>query len=272
MDLLGILNVTRDSFSDGGRFLEPSAAVTHARSLVASGATYVDLGAESTHPDAEDVPAHNELDRLLPILTTLVADGIRVSIDTHKPEVMATAIEHGATMINDVSGLRDPAAIAALRNVECPIILMHSTSAAPRAERRDIAPESIVPSIVEFFRRRIDALAAAGIAPERLILDPGMGFFLSQCPAVSLAVLANLSRLRELGRPLCVSTSRKSFIGAVLGGDETPRAVAERGIGTAVSELWAALEDVEYIRTHDPQAVCDAVTMWRAIADRRRTD
>jgi dihydropteroate synthase type 2 len=269
MQTLGIVNVTRDSFSDGGRFLTPERALAHARELVANGADIIDLGAESTHPDAEDVSAGEEIARLTPLVGPLKAAGVRVSVDTYKPAVMRAMLGLGVDFINDVTGLRDPQAATVLRDAAARIIVMHSTASGARAERGDVGPASIVDRIVTFFERRVAELAAAGLARDRLILDPGMGFFLSRDPQVSLTVLRNLDRIRALGLPVCVSTSRKSFIGALLGSASAPRPVDERGAGTLATELWAASQGVDYIRTHDVRALRDALTLWNSVAERR---
>jgi len=266
VDILGIVNVTRDSFSDGGQFLASEAACAHARRLASEGATIIDLGAESTHPDAESVSADEEIARLTPVVSALRAAGLRLSVDTYKPAVMRAMLALGAEIINDVTALRDLEAAAVLRDSAARIILMHSTATGARAERLDIRPAEIVPRIRAFFIERIATLAAVGVARERLILDPGMGFFLGRDPAVSLAVLRNLDQLAELGLPLCVSTSRKSFIGALLGNGSAPRPVQERGAGSLATELWAACHGVQYIRTHDPRALTDALRVWNAIA------
>lgn len=266
MDILGIVNVTRDSFSDGGQFLTPEAACAHALRLASEGATIIDLGAESTHPDAESVPADEEIARLAPVVTALRVAGLRLSVDTYKPAVMRAMLALGVEIINDVTALRDPEAAAVLRDSAARIILMHSTATGARAERLEISPAEIMPRIRAFFSARVAALTAARIAPQRLILDPGMGFFLGRDPAVSLAVLRNVDQLAELGLPLCLSTSRKSFIGALLGAGGAPRPVQERGAGTLATELWAACRGVQYIRTHDPRALTDALRLWNAIA------
>ncbi len=267
MEIVGIVNITRDSFSDGGQFFASERAVAHARRLVADGAALVDLGAESTHPDAEDVPADEEIARLAPVLQALRQDGIRVSVDTYKPAVMRAVLNLGAEIINDVTALRDPEALAVVRDSPARVILMHSTAASARAERLDVDPATIVSRIVAFFERRIAELEATGIPRQRLILDPGMGFFLGRDPAVSLSVLRNLDRVAALGLPLCVSTSRKSFIASVLGTAAAPRPVEQRGAGTLATELWAAQQGVHYIRTHDVRALRDALTIWTAIVD-----
>ncbi len=267
MQILGILNITRDSFSDGGRYLDADRAIAHARQLVADGATFVDVGAESTHPDAEDVSAADEIARLTPVIKALRADGIGVSVDTYQPAVISAALELGAEIINDVTALRDPAAVDVVRDHDARLILMHSTASAARAERGDVSARTIVDRIVDFFSGRIAELEHAGIARERLILDPGMGFFLGRDAAVSLAVLRNLDRIADLGLPVCVSTSRKSFLGAVLGTASHPRPVEQRAAGTLATEMWAAQHGVQYLRTHDVRALHDALTVWQAIAE-----
>lgn len=267
--ILGIVNVTRDSFSDGGRFLDPAAAIAHGRRLHADGADVIDLGAESTHPEAEDVSAAEEIARLEPVITALKSEGLVVSVDTHKPAVMRRMLELGADFINDVTALRDPCAVDAVRDSDSRLILMHSRSSGARAERRDADPLRITDEILEFFGRRIESLHAAGIGRERLILDPGMGLFLSRSADASLAVLRELPRLRALGCSVLVSVSRKSFLGEVLGGPGGPRAVGERAAGTLAAELWAAASGVDYIRTHDVRALRDGLAVWRAIGGGR---
>jgi dihydropteroate synthase type 2 len=260
------VNVTRDSFSDGGKFLDPDAAVAHARRLVADGADVVDLGAESTHPDSEDVSAEEELDRLAPVIRPLKADGIRISVDTHKPVVMRNVLDLGVDYVNDITALRDPESIAAVRGRDVKLIIMHSRAAAARAERAAADPATIVDEIIHFFEQRIAALTGAGIARQRLILDPGMGLFLGSNPEASLAVLRDLERLHRFGLPLLISTSRKSFIGAVLGSTQTPRPVDQRGSGTLATEIWALMHGAAYIRTHDVRALRDAMTVISATA------
>lgn len=277
--VIGIVNITKDSFSDGGRFLQPDRALRHARELVAAGAAVIDLGAESSNPDGEDITAAEELARLAPVLRALKDDGVAVSVDTRKPEVMSAAVAAGADYINDVTALGHTDAQRALRGSAARIVLMYARHAeaqgleatadrggrATRAPARRADPWTIMDEILVFFRERIAELEQAGIAAERLVLDPGMGFFLSHDPAISLAVLRDLRRLAELGRPICVSTSRKSFIGAALESAENPRGVEERGAGTLATEIWAALQGVTYIRTHDVRALSDGLRMLDAI-------
>ena len=259
--ILGIVNVTRDSFSDGGKFLSPEDACAHARQLIADGADAIDLGAESTHPDAEDVPAETEITRLDPVIRRLKSEGAQISVDTYKPAVMRHVAALGVDYINDVAALREPEAVDAVRDVSAKLILMHSRAPEARARRNDVDPRIITDDILRFFERRIETLSNTGIARGRLILDPGMGFFLGDNPEASLTVLRNLERLRQFGLPLLVSTSRKSFIGAVTGTPDRPRPPMERGGGTLMTEIWAALHGTDYIRTHDVRALRDALTM-----------
>jgi dihydropteroate synthase len=262
VEILGIVNVTRDSFSDGGRYLEPAVALDRAHGLVADGAAIVDVGAASTHPDSEEVTETEELRRLEPVVGEAVAAGLRVSVDTWRPAVMRRAVELGAELINDVRALAEPGAIEAVAEADCRLILMHSTSAAGRAVREELPADGVVERILAFFTRRLAELARDGIAAERVVVDPGMGFFLSSDPAPSLAVLRELPRLRALGRPVLVSTSRKSFLGAVL-----ERPVGERGPGTLATELHAWRAGASYIRTHDVRALADAIRITEAIGE-----
>ncbi len=276
--ILGILNLTRDSFSDGGAFvdaagrLDAPAAIARGEQLVADGADIVDVGAESSHPDAADVSVAEEIGRLTPVVAALVARGVVVSVDTCKPAVMAHVLGLGARLINDITALRHEAAVATVRGTDARVVVMYSRTGAGRATREaaspgrtvvgavDAAPDAWIERVVEFFRHRVVELEANGLERRRLILDPGMGFFLGDGPAPSLAVLRDLPRLKAVGLPICVSTSRKSFIGAVLG-----RGVRERGAGTLATELWAARSGADYIRTHDVRALRDALRMTAAI-------
>ncbi|MGD8451103.1 MAG: dihydropteroate synthase [Phycisphaerae bacterium] len=263
--ILGILNITRDSFSDGGRYLTPDAAWQHAQRLIADGADAIDIGAESTHPDAEDVDADEELARLTPVLTQLKVAGVAVSVDTCKPAVMRGVLKLGADYINDVAGLGTLEAVDAVRDSDARLILMHSTARGTRAERVAVDPATIVERIVAFFADRLESLERASIDRRRVILDPGMGFFLGDRPEASLAVLCDIDRLKSLGCPVLISTSRKSFIGALLGTDDQPRPVAERGAGTLATELWAAAHGADYLRTHNVRALRDALAIWQAL-------
>lgn len=266
--IIGILNLTRDSFSDGGRFLDPAAAIAQGREMIAAGAAVIDVGAESTHPDAESVPDAEQVARLAPVLEALRGTGAALSVDAHRPRVIEAALARGATIVNDVTALRDEGAVRVVARSDARVILMHArrhAAAGARAERIDAAAQDVAGEALEFFRRRIAELADAGIAPQRLILDPGMGFFLSTRAQASARMLAELGRLRELGLPACISVSRKSFIGEILGSAGAARPVSERAAGTLACEIWAALQGVEFIRTHDVRALADALAMLSAI-------
>ncbi|MBL8722700.1 MAG: dihydropteroate synthase [Planctomycetes bacterium] len=263
--VFGIVNVTDDSFSDGGRFRTAEAALAHGRRLWAEGAQVLDLGAESTHPDAADVPAAEEVRRLAPVVEALVAEGVPVSIDTCKPEVMRAFAGAGIAWLNDVHGFRSDAALAAAAAAPAAVrfVVMHSRSRAGRADR-PVDPEdgaTLVRELAAFVAERLAAFAAVGIARERLVFDPGMGFFLGRTAAPSLAVLRRLPELVALGVPWLVSVSRKSVVGEVTG-----RAVAARGPGTLAAELWAARAGAACLRTHDVAALRDGLLVERAIA------
>ncbi len=264
--ILGILNLTRDSFSDGGRFLDSPDAVSHGHALAAAGAWAIDLGAESTHPDAEEVSTDEEIRRLEAVGPALKRQGLRISVDTYKPDVMRAALAWGADLINDVTGMRAPEAIDAVAAADCGLIVMYARAAAGKAERAEGDPDTILDEIEAWFADRLAALAAAGVAPERVILDPGMGFFLGSNAEVSVRVLRHLPRLAAtFGLPLLISTSRKSVIGSLLEPDGPPRPVDQRGAGTLASEIFAALQGCAYIRTHDVQALADALRVLVAL-------
>jgi dihydropteroate synthase len=264
--ILGILNLTRDSFSDGGEYLDPQRAIAHAEQLTRDGAWAIDVGAQSTHPDAEPISADQEIARLEPVVPILKQRGLRVSVDTYRPAVMRKALKWGVDLINDVTGMRDAESVSAVRSAACRLVVMHSRSSGARAERMEAEPGELVNAMIAFFSERVGTLTTAGIDRDRLILDPGMGFFLGSNPQASFTVLRELPRLRALGLPLLVSTSRKSFIGAALANNDEPRPTAERGAGTLATELWAALQGVQYLRTHDVRALRDGLMMVERIS------
>jgi dihydropteroate synthase type 2 len=259
----GIVNVTGDSFSDGGRYLEPAAAIAHGERLLADGADVLDLGAESTHPDAEDVSVDEELRRLRPVVTALVARGASISIDTCKPAVMREVVTMGIDWLNDVHGFRSDAALGAAASAPASVrfVVMFSRSRGPRADRPELGVDGLLAELQAFAAERIATFAAVGIAAERLVLDPGMGFFLGAAPGPSLHVLKHLPVLVGLGLPVLVSVSRKSFLGALTG-----QPVTARGAGTLAAELWAARAGAAWIRTHDVRALRDGIAVERCIA------
>jgi dihydropteroate synthase type 2 len=266
--ILAIVNVTRDSFSDGGHFLNTDRALAHARALLAEGADILDLGAQSTHPDAESVDAETEIARLDPLIRALHADGATLSIDTYRPAVMQHALEHGVALINDVTAGRDPAIPELLADHTARILIMHSTSPEARARRAAIPADTILDRILRFFEQRIAAFEAAGVRRDRLILDPGMGMFLSRSAQASVVVLQQLQRLRQaFDLPLCVSPARKSFLGVLLGDRDAGRPPAERDAATLAAELFAARQGADYLRTHRVAPLKDALTIWRRLED-----
>lgn len=260
--IFGIVNVTRDSFSDGGCYVSAEAAIAHAERLRQSGADVLDVGAESTHPDAEDVSAGDEIRRLAPVVGALVAQRVAVSIDTSKPQVMRAMLALGAEWLNDVNGFRDGDALAVAGGapVGTRFVVMYSRSQRPRADRAAGATDGLLDELRAFFVERRAAFAAVGVAADRLVFDPGMGFFLGRDARPSLTVLKHLPELRAAAGALLVSVSRKSFLGEV-----TDNPVAQRGAATLAAELWAVRAGVDCVRTHDPKALRDALRVHAAI-------
>jgi len=259
---VGIVNITEDSFSDGGRFLDPDAAIAQARRLAAGGADIIELGAAASNVAAKQVSPEEEIGRLEPVIAALEADGTAISIDTYSPQVQRFAIERGVEYLNDIHGFPDPAVYPVLAAARCKLVVMHSVQAAGRAERLDLDAEEVWRRIEDFFAERVPRLEVAGIARERLILDPGMGFFLSSRPEASLSVLAGLDRLkRRFGLPVMVSASRKSVLAAITGRKQS----SELGAATLAAELYAAAHGADFIRTHDPAALRDALAVTKAL-------
>jgi len=257
MKILGILNITTDSFSDGGKYLAPGAALAHAETLMRGGADILDVGAASSHPDAQAVPPEVEIARLAGIVPALQARGISLSVDSFHTPVQRWALDAGARYLNDIHGFADAGFYPELAASPAKLIVMHAIQAQGIATREDVPPDQIMDRIFAFFDARLAALEQAGIARDRLILDPGMGFFLGTDPQTSMTVLERLPDLtRRYGLPLLVSVSRKSFLKAQAGGDsgrlKSLSAAAEAG---AVIHGGAA-----YIRTHDPAALREELT------------
>lgn len=265
--IFGIVNVTQDSFSDGGRYLDPAAALAHARALAAAGAQVVDLGASASNVDAKPVAPEEEIRRLEPLISALKADPARVSVDSFLPEVQRFAIARGVDFLNDIQGFPDPSFYPELAAARSRLVVMHAVQGRGRAQRRELSPDQVWDLICGFFSQRIAALERAGVARGRIVIDPGMGFFLSSRPEASLHVLARLGELkRAFGLPVLVSVSRKSFLRAITG-----RATAgELGAATLAAELYAAEHGADYIRTHDPSALADALRVMAALRDAAR--
>ncbi len=264
--LMGIVNVTPDSFSDGGRFLDPEGAIEHARELVAEGADLLDVGGESTRPGARAVSAAEEIERVGPVVEGLCGPGagavdVPVSIDTAKAAVAEVALDAGAEMVNDVTALRsDPELAALCAERGCGVVLMHMKG-TPRTMQE--APEygDVVDEVRAFLAERIEFATARGIAEGRIWVDPGIGF--GKTVDHNLELLRRLSELRELGRPIVVGTSRKSFIGKLTG-----REVGERLGGTIASNVLALHTGADVLRVHDVAQVEQAVRVAEAIRGR----
>lgn len=260
--IVGIVNLTSDSFSDGGEFLATEQAIAQAKRLIAEGADWLDLGAESSNPDGEKVSAALEIARLEPVIEALRPSGIPLAVDTYKSAVIAHCLALGVSMINDITALRgDPASVEVLRSHPVPVVLMFARNQEPRAQRTPGDADRVMEQMRRFFDERIEFLLGRGLVEEQLILDPGMGFFLGSNPEPSLRVLRELESLRSFGRPLYISVSRKSFIGSILGG----RPPADRAHGTLAAEIWAYLQGADFIRTHAVAPLRDAVRLLDAI-------
>jgi dihydropteroate synthase type 2 len=260
--IFGVVNITEDSFSDGGRYLDPAAAIAHARALAADGADVIDLGAAASNVDANPVSVAEEIARLDPVIAALLADGIPVSVDSCLPEVQRFAVARGVAFLNDIRGFPDASFYPELAAAGSRLVVVHAVQHQGRAQRLELSADQVWDRIHEFFAERLSALERGGIARERLILDPGMGFFLSTRPEASLRVLAGLGRLkREFGLPVLVSVSRKSFLRAITGRP----AASEAGPATLAAELYAAAAGVDCIRTHDAAALRDGLKIVSAL-------
>jgi dihydropteroate synthase len=255
--VMGVLNVTPDSFSDGGRFDAPERGLAQARRMIAEGADIIDIGAESTRPyGSQPVSAEEELKRLQPVLADIVSLGIPVSIDSMKSAVVAWALEAGATVANDVWGLqRDPAMAGLLAARNAPVIVMHNRDCVD-------ADIDIMKDIAAFFERSLEIAAKAGISTENILLDPGIGF--GKTPEQSITALARLNELSAFGLPLLVGASRKRFISSV-----TPSEPHQRLGGSIAAHVIAAKGGARIIRTHDVSETVQALRVAAAIWDRR---
>jgi dihydropteroate synthase len=262
--VMGVVNVTPDSFSDGGRYIDAGTAITHALELEAEGAGILDIGGESTRPGAQPVDARAELDRVLPVIEGLRERGAsaQISIDTSKAAVAAAALDAGAALVNDVTALRgDPAMaeLVAARGVRC--CLMHMLG-EPRTMQDDPRYEDVVSDVKAFLEQRLAFAVAAGIAEERILLDPGIGF--GKTAAHNLELLARLDELVAIGRPVVIGTSRKSFLGRVTG-----RSVDERLAATIATNVLAYERGARVFRVHDVAPVRDALVIADATVRRR---
>lgn len=253
---MGVVNVTPDSFSDGGRYLQTEAAVVHARRLIAEGADILDIGGESTRPGAAAVGLDEERRRVLPVLEALAGDGVPLSVDTQKPELMREAAASGAALINDVNGFEAPDALAAAAESGCAVCIMHRQGSSETMQQ---APRygDVVAEVDAYLRQRVAAAEAAGITRERIVADPGFGF--GKTLEHNLALLRELDRLVP-GIPLLAGLSRKSMIGALTG-----RETGERVFGSVAAALIAAQRGAMILRVHDVAATRDALAVWHAV-------
>jgi dihydropteroate synthase len=252
--VMGVLNVTPDSFSDGGDWTDPDRALRRARAMVREGADIIDVGGESTRPGSRPVPAAREIRRVVPVIERLSREKILVSIDTSKAAVAEAAFRAGARILNDVSALRgDPAMARAAARARVAVILMHMKG-SPRTMQRNPEYRDVVKEILEFFREILRNALRAGIQRDKIILDPGIGF--GKLPEHNLEILRRLDEFRSLGRPLAIGTSRKSFIGRALG-----RRVDDRVSGTAATVAAAILRGADVVRVHDVREMTDVARM-----------
>jgi dihydropteroate synthase len=267
--VVGVVNVTPDSFSDGGRHFEPSTAIAHGVSLVASGADIVDVGGESTRPGAGRVDAAEEIRRVVPVVRELAAAAVRVSIDTMRSQTAAAALEAGATIVNDVSGgAADPELPRLVAAAGVPYIVMHWRGHS--AQMQQLADYSdVVTEVRKELAQRVEAVLDAGVELDQIVLDPGIGF--AKTPAHNWTLLAHLEELIALGRPLLVGASRKSFLGTLLAADGQPRDSDERADATVAITALVAAAGAWGVRVHDVQGNADAVRVVGALAEARRT-
>jgi dihydropteroate synthase len=255
--IMGVVNVTPDSFSDGGEYLDPHAAVAHGRRLVGEGAHMLDVGGESTRPGADAVPAEEELRRVLPVVAGLAGAGAAISIDTSKASVAAASLDAGASFVNDVTAFRGEPELAGLvadRGVDCCLMHMLGT---PRTMQDDPRYDDVVSEVKAFLEQRLAFAVGEGVAEERVLLDPGIGF--GKTVEHNLELLARLDEIVALGRPVVFGVSRKSFLGKITG-----REPAERAVATAAANVLALERGASVFRVHDVPETLDALAVAAA--------
>jgi len=258
--VMGILNTTPDSFSDGGRFMAPGAAIMHAEQMAVAGAAIIDVGGESTRPGAKNVSEQLEIDRVVPVIEAIrSALDVAVSVDTSKPGVMRAAVAAGATMINDVRALRAEGALEAAADLQQAVCLMHMQG-QPRTMQQDPEYNDVVADVAQFLRERVSECTQAGIAEELLVIDPGFGF--GKTPEDNIELLANLRQLREIGPPLLIGVSRKSTLGMLTG-----REVDERQPASVAAAVLAVDRGASIVRAHDVAETVDALRVARAVIE-----
>lgn len=255
--VMGIVNVTPDSFSDGGHFASTAAAIAHARQLIDDGADILDIGGESTRPGAALVSEQQELDRVLPVIEGLCGISVPISIDTYKPKVMRAALAAGATMVNDINALQTDGALGAVANSDAAVCLMHKQGTPETMQQRP-AYQNVVDEVRAFLRERVAAVEAAGIARERIVIDPGFGF--GKTLAHNLDLLRELQTFCAAGVPVLAGLSRKSMLGAITGRD-----VDERLAASVAAALLAVQRGAAIVRVHDVRETVDVLKIWSAV-------
>ena len=262
--IMGVVNVTPDSFSDGGHYLRLDAAVEHARRLIDEGADLLDIGGESTRPGAAAVSLDEERRRVLPVLEALASAGVPLSVDTQKPELMREAVAAGAAMVNDVNGFEAAEALTAVSAGNGAICIMHKQG-SPQTMQQAPRYGDVVAEVDRYLQARVAAAEAAGIARERIVIDPGFGF--GKTLEHNLALLRDLGRIAASGIPVLAGLSRKSMIGALTG-----REVGERVFGSVAAALIAAQNGAAILRVHDVAATRDALAVWNAVESNKNND
>jgi dihydropteroate synthase len=258
--VMGVLNVTPDSFSDGGLFYDHERAIEHGMKLARDGADIIDIGGESTRPGSDPVPLEEEIRRVIPVIEALARElDVPISIDTCKAEVASRALDAGASMVNDVSALRfDPDMVRVVAERKVPVVLMHMKG-TPKDMQLDPRYEDLISEILEFLEERVRFAESNGVPPEAIIVDPGIGF--GKTVEHNLSIIKHLRRFKSLGKPVLLGTSRKSFIGKVLN-----VGVEEREEGTAATVVAGILNGADIVRVHDVAKILPAVRMADAIA------
>jgi dihydropteroate synthase len=257
--VMGIVNVTPDSFSDGGLWLERDAALAHAERLVEEGADILDVGGESTRPGAADVSAAEEIDRVVPLIEELVKGEVPVSVDTSKPEVMHAALAAGAAIVNDVRALLAPGAIEVVAEADCGVVLMHMQG-SPGTMQAEPYYVDVVAEVQAFLVARRAIAVTGGVKPDRIAFDPGFGF--GKTAAHNFRLLNRLPTLARAGQPLLVGLSRKSMLGAATG-----RRIGERLAGSVAAALLAVERGARIVRVHDVATTRDAIATWLAVEE-----
>jgi dihydropteroate synthase len=263
---MGVVNVTPDSFSDGGRYIAAEAAIERGRQLFAEGADLVDVGGESTRPGAVRVPVDVEMGRVVPVVSALTSDGVAVSVDTMRAEVAEAAVRAGAVLVNDVSGgLADPQMLPYLAEADVPCVLMHWRGHSTEMMAHTDYPRGVVEGVVQELRERLECAASSGVDLRNVVLDPGIGF--AKLPEDNWPLLANLAPLQALGQPVLVGASRKRFLGELLADEAgNPRSLDDREDATTALSALVAAAGAWGVRVHDVRSSVDAVRVAAAMA------